>query len=255
MPSAAPNAQYNVAAADSLPVKIAAHQRRKMFARFLADTRVGADDTVLDVGATSERTYEASNYLEAWYPHKDKVTAIGLDDASFLATLYPGMRFLRADALALPFADAAFDVVHAAAVIEHVGAFERQCGLLHECCRVARSAVFVTTPNRWFPIEFHTVLPVVHWLPRAAVSPSHAPYRPQLFRGGSQSQPDDRAGIGPCRRRRRRLLRHRLHGPPRRLAKQSPADDAARPRPGMRALTGRREIQLQYHAPRKRGIQ
>ena len=166
MPSAAPNAQYNVAAADSLPVKIAAHQRRKMFARFLAATGLGADDTVLDVGATSERTYEASNYLEAWYRHKHRVTAIGLDDASFLPRLYPGMRFVQADALALPFADAAFDVVHAAAVIEHVGAFERQRGLLHECCRVARRAVFVTTPNRWFPIEFHTVLPVVHWLPK-----------------------------------------------------------------------------------------
>ena len=57
MPSAAPNAQYNVAAADSLPVKIAAHQRRKMFARFLAEAGVSADETVLDVGATSERTY------------------------------------------------------------------------------------------------------------------------------------------------------------------------------------------------------
>jgi Methyltransferase domain len=166
MPSVAPNAQYNVAAADSLPVKIAAHQRRKMFARFLADTGAGADDTVLDIGATSERTYEASNYLEAWYPHKDKVTAIGLDDASFLPALYPGMRFVQADALTLPFASAAFDLVHAAAVIEHIGTFERQCGLLRECCRVARRAVFVTTPNRWFPIEFHTVLPVVHWLPK-----------------------------------------------------------------------------------------
>jgi hypothetical protein len=166
MPSVAPNAQYNVAAADSLPVKIAAHQRRKMFARFLADTGAGIDDTVLDVGATSERTYEASNYLEAWYPYKDKVTALGLDDASFLRTLYPGMRFVQADALALPFADSTFDIVHAAAVIEHVGASERQCGLLRECCRVARRAVFVTTPNRWFPIEFHTVLPVVHWLPK-----------------------------------------------------------------------------------------
>ena len=38
MTSVQPNAQYNVAAADSLPVRIAAHQRRKMFARFLADT-------------------------------------------------------------------------------------------------------------------------------------------------------------------------------------------------------------------------
>jgi len=38
-----------------------------MFARFLADTAVGADDAVLDVGVTSDRSYEASNYLEAWY--------------------------------------------------------------------------------------------------------------------------------------------------------------------------------------------
>jgi hypothetical protein len=23
----------------------------------------------------------------------------------------------------------------------------------------------VTTPNRWFPLEVHTLLPFVHWLP------------------------------------------------------------------------------------------
>src|SRR5271167_2555296 len=166
MTSIQPNAQYNVAAADSLPVKVAAHQRRKMFARFLADTGAGLDDAVLDVGATSDTSYQASNYLEAWYPHKHMVTAVGIDDAAFLPALYPGMRFVQADGLCLPFADAAFDVVHAAAVIEHVGAFERQCGFLRECSRVTRRAVFVTTPNRWFPIEFHTVLPLVHWLPK-----------------------------------------------------------------------------------------
>jgi hypothetical protein len=167
MTSPRPNAQYNVAAPDSLPVRIAAHQRRKMFARFLADTGVGASDTVLDVGATSDTSYEASNYLEAWYSHKHMVTAVGIDDASFLPAQYPGMRFVKADGLRLPFCDRAFDVVHSAAVIEHVGSFERQCGLLRELSRVARRAVFVTTPNRWFPVEFHTVLPVVHWLPKA----------------------------------------------------------------------------------------
>jgi hypothetical protein len=31
---------------------------------------------------------------------------------------------------------------------------------------VTRRAVFITTPNRWFPVEFHTVLPLVHWLPK-----------------------------------------------------------------------------------------
>src|SRR5262249_23126438 len=47
-----------------------------------------------------------------------------------------------------------------------VGSLENQIAFVQECCRVARSWVFLTTPNKWFPVEFHTVLPVVHWLPK-----------------------------------------------------------------------------------------
>jgi ubiquinone/menaquinone biosynthesis C-methylase UbiE len=163
-----PNAQYNIAAPDSLPVRIAAHQRRKMFKRFMQDTGVTATERILDVGVTSDRSYQASNYLEAWYPHKHMVTAVGIDDASFLCGQYPGVRFVMADGLRLPFREEAFDVVHSSAVIEHVGSLARQCAFVAECCRVARRAVFITTPNRWFPVEFHTVLPLVHWLPKEA---------------------------------------------------------------------------------------
>jgi hypothetical protein len=50
-------------------------------------------------------------------------------------------------------------------VLEHVASREQQAQFLRELWRVARKSVFVTTPNRWFPIEYHTVLPLVHWLP------------------------------------------------------------------------------------------
>ena len=30
--------------------------------------------------------------------------------------------------------------------------------------------VFLTTPNRWFPVEVHTRLPLVHWLPSGAAA-------------------------------------------------------------------------------------
>jgi hypothetical protein len=37
--------------------------------------------------------------------------------------------------------------------------------VVQECRRVARKSIFLTTSNRWFPMEFDTVLPLVHWLP------------------------------------------------------------------------------------------
>lgn len=161
-----PNAQYNVAEATSLPVRIAAHARRRMYARFLARTAIRPEETLLDVGVTSDRSYEASNYVEAWYPHKNKITAVGVDDAAFLEEQYPGVTYRRADGLNLPFADNSFDVVHSSAVLEHVGSAANQRRFIEELFRVARRAVFITTPNRWFPVEFHTVLPLVHWLPK-----------------------------------------------------------------------------------------
>ncbi|HEY3910599.1 MAG TPA: class I SAM-dependent methyltransferase [Stellaceae bacterium] len=159
------NPQYTRAQPGSLPIKISAYQRRKMFDAFLRDSAIAASDTVLDIGATSDRSFDHSNYLEAWYPAKARVTALGIDDASFLTGMYPGLTFVRGDGRALPFRSLSFDYVHSSAVLEHIGDHRRQQSFLREVWRVARKGIFITTPNRWFPVEFHTVLPLVHWLP------------------------------------------------------------------------------------------
>jgi SAM-dependent methyltransferase len=136
-----------------------------MFAMFVRMTGISADDALLDVGVTTDRSYDHSNYLEAWYPQKARITAVGIDDASFLESVYPGVRFVRADGGDLPFDRETFDFVHSSAVLEHVGSRDKQAQFLGEAWRVARKGVFVTTPNRWFPVEFHTTLPLLHWLP------------------------------------------------------------------------------------------
>jgi 2-polyprenyl-3-methyl-5-hydroxy-6-metoxy-1,4-benzoquinol methylase len=59
------------------------------------------------------------------------------------------------------------DVVFSSAVIEHIGSLQQQKQMLRECLRVARKGVFITTPNRWHPMEAHTLIPLLHWLPKS----------------------------------------------------------------------------------------
>lgn len=136
-----------------------------MFARFIDALGVGAGDTIVDVGVTGEPAYESSNYLEAWYRYKPRLTAVSLDDTANLQERYPEVTFRRADGRALPFPDGSFDFAHANAVVEHVGSRANQARLLAEMWRVCRKGLFVTTPNRWFPIELHCAIPFIHWLP------------------------------------------------------------------------------------------
>lgn len=156
---------YNVAGPGSLPTRVSRYQRRRMFAAFMQAMAPAPQHTIADVGVASDRQHDHSNYFEAWYPNPAKITAVGVEDASFLERSYPGLNFVQASGLALPFADASFDFVHSSAVIEHVGNFANQMCFLAEMWRVAKRGIFVTTPNRWFPIEVHTVLPFLHYLP------------------------------------------------------------------------------------------
>lgn len=138
-----------------------------MYDKFVAALAPDSTRTILDVGVTSNESYALDNYLETLHPWKERITAIGIEDGSHLERHYPGLRFMRVDPGPLPFPDKSFDIAHASAVIEHVGSRRRQAEFLSELWRVARRGIFVTTPNRRFPVEFHTVLPLVHWLPPA----------------------------------------------------------------------------------------
>ena len=143
--------------------KLSWYARQKMFDLLMGLANPSADTTVLDVGVTSDRR-EDCNFFEKLYPHKDKITAVGMEDAAFLEEQYPGLKYVRCDGLSLPFPDKSFDLVVSFAVIEHVGSRTQQQAFVRELCRVGKTC-FITTPNRWYPIEFHTAVPLIHWLP------------------------------------------------------------------------------------------
>jgi SAM-dependent methyltransferase len=157
---------------------ISLRSRKRKLRLLLDELRPTAETTVLDVGADELGFGEGDgcatmNFFEELYPWPERITALGLLDGAGFRARYPEIRYVQGDACSLPFADGEFDVVFSNAVLEHVGGRERQRALVSEALR-AGGQVFLTTPNRRFPIEVHTRLPLVHWLPDRL---SHPIYR------------------------------------------------------------------------------
>lgn len=65
------------------------------------------------------------------------------------------------------FADRSFDIVFSNSVIEHLFTFENQVRMAAEVRRVGK-CFWVQTPNFWFPIEPHFLIPGWQWMPLSA---------------------------------------------------------------------------------------
>ena len=57
------------------------------------------------------------------------------------------------------------DLVISSATIEHVGDFQNQVTKVKNMISLSKKYIVLSTPNRFYPIEFHTKLPFLHWLP------------------------------------------------------------------------------------------
>lgn len=62
------------------------------------------------------------------------------------------------------FAYKEFDIAFSNSVIEHLTTFEDQRLMAEEMKRVA-TGIFLQTPNKWFPLEPHTLFPFFQFLP------------------------------------------------------------------------------------------
>lgn len=133
----------------------------------MAAMRPTAGTTVVDVGV-SDSGYGGdllgtANFFEALYPWPGRITAVSTQYLTVFREAFPQVTAVRADGRALPFPDDSFDIGFSNAVVEHLPDPESQRAFVGELCRVSRR-VFVTTPNRRFPIDTHTLVPLAHWL-------------------------------------------------------------------------------------------
>ncbi|MCG9875794.1 MAG: class I SAM-dependent methyltransferase [Leptospiraceae bacterium] len=139
--------------------------RKKVFDVFHNETNFTKDNKILDVGVSAQ-DHVSSNFFEQYYPFKTNLTALGLGDFKELESLYSGITYVKGDGKILPFKDSSFDWVFSHAVVEHVGNDENRISFIQELIRVSKKGVVLTTPNRCHPLEFHTGLPLLHFLPK-----------------------------------------------------------------------------------------
>jgi hypothetical protein len=132
--------------------------RPRRLRRFYRLFGIREDTHVLDLGGT---LYWWSLAAELGLP-MPRVTILNLDPPR--GKLPPRVRWVRADACAIPFVAGSFDVALSNSVIEHLFTEDNQARFASEIRRVAKRW-WVQTPDFRFPIEPHYLAPLVHWLP------------------------------------------------------------------------------------------
>lgn len=122
--------------------------------------------TVLDVGVWSDfpEPHPGENWLEKQPAGKGQLFALGTCDMRAFKEKYPHVLCVQGDGAALPFRDGSIDITAANAVLEHVLEAKRGA-FIASMVRVAGRKTWIAIPDRLCPLEVHTRLPFVHWLP------------------------------------------------------------------------------------------
>lgn len=145
--------------------KFSDYNRLRKYRTFIEQFRPTANTKILDVGASEKEYQKNANILEKKYPYPENITVLGRDIYKEFSKRYPRVKTVTYQSGVFPFVEKKFDICWCNAVIEHVGDKERQEKFLREIRRVAKVA-FITTPNKYFPIEVHTKIPLLHYLPK-----------------------------------------------------------------------------------------
>jgi SAM-dependent methyltransferase len=133
-----------------------ARRRRHEVYRSLVGPRPG--ETVVDVGCGGAGL--------ARFETESRITGVDLFDRAPEGYEAPHRDYVQSDARALPFADKEFAIAYSNSLIEHLEPSDR-AAFANEVKRVAQ-VYFVQTPNRWFPIEPHVLIPFFQHLPLGA---------------------------------------------------------------------------------------
>lgn len=120
----------------------------------------------LDIGTTEENELKSSNYFVknlSKIKIKKSISDQEIKNDNFNKFL---RKSITSEFSETEIEDYKSDLVISSATIEHVGSYENQIKMLENIIKLTNKYFFITTPNRFFPIDFHTKLPIIHMFPK-----------------------------------------------------------------------------------------
>ncbi|MEH2441274.1 hypothetical protein [Nostoc sp.] len=148
-----------------LHIKAAVKARRKMYVWLRKQVGSVEGKIFLDHGSTPDIIREDSNCFIRWLMEDGaKVYATSPEDINHLEKIFPGLTIVswppKKGSLEK------IDYIISSAVIEHVGLEKNQIQYINDLLQLS-SNILIATPNRYHWLEFHTKIPLLHWLPRS----------------------------------------------------------------------------------------
>ena len=121
----------------------------------------------LDIGTTSDDKNASSNIVIKNIKNIDKFKSISdqiVNSDFFHKSLN---KSITEEFSENEFYDFSSDLVVSNATIEHVGNTLNQKKMLENIIKLTKKIFVLTTPNKFYPIELHTKIPLIHWFPKS----------------------------------------------------------------------------------------
>lgn len=146
--------------------KIMNNARNEFFNILKKNTKYTKKKSIIDIGTTPSLD-DVQNIILSKTKDNKNITCLSNLNCKILLKKYPNIKkILIGDGRNNNLPNNSFDIVYSNATIEHVGSYKNQLLFIKECVRISKKYVFIQTPNRFYPIDFHTILPFIHWLPK-----------------------------------------------------------------------------------------
>ncbi len=137
--------------------------RAKLFSKIINYIPEGSK--IIDVGTTPVKD-KHENFFLGHYKFPSNITCFSNQNLDILKELYPQLQTIMGDGRDTKLPSNSYDISISNATLEHVGSFSNQIKFVKEMYRIAKKRAIVITPNRFYPIDFHSTFPFIHWLPK-----------------------------------------------------------------------------------------